>query len=215
MSDSSRILREDDPEHAVLLAQGWTVTHRSWGARLVLAGDADLGPMVEAAAAAQAAGYELRRLVGTDMIALRSLDEQVAPDFPDTPASHHDPVPTDLGTRLDDGSSLGFVAVDTEGEMVAYTWMGRLPDRWEVDRTGVAAAHRRRGLARAVKAASILATYALGARCWGTGGAGVNTASLTMNRSLGFVLEPQWHTLAPPGYPEAPLSARAAGGRPQ
>ncbi|MCI7456048.1 hypothetical protein [Actinomyces urogenitalis] len=65
MSDSSRILREDDPEHAVLLAQGWTVTHRSWGARLVLAGDADLGPMVEAVAAAQAAGYELRRLVGT------------------------------------------------------------------------------------------------------------------------------------------------------
>ena len=30
------------------------------------------------------------------------------------------------------------------------------------------------------------------------GGAGVNAGSLTVNRALGFELEPAWHALAPP-----------------
>ena len=62
----------------------------------------------------------------------------------------------------------------------------------------MAAEHRRRGLATAVKAASILATRAAGARCWGTGGAGVNAGSPAVNRALGFELEPAWHAPAPP-----------------
>lgn len=199
MSTNLRILREDDPEHAELLAQGWAITDRSWGARLTLDDDADLSALLQAVTTAEDAGYQVRRLEPSDLPALRALDEQVAPDFPSTPASRHEELPADLGDRLQSGESLGFLAW-TEGDgPVAYTWMDRLSDRWEVDRTGVVAAHRRRGLAVAVKAASVLTTYALGARCWGTGGASVNTGSLAMNRALGFVLEPQWHTLVPPG----------------
>ncbi len=199
VNEEQRILREDDPQHEVLLAQGWTVASRSWGARLVLEDDADLSRLVEAVAAVQESGYVLHRLTSDDLPALSRLDERVAPDFPDTPASRHEQVPDDLGPRLDEGSALGFLAATAQGEAVAYTWMDRLPDRWEVDRTGVAPSHRRRGLATAVKAACILATYASGARRWGTGGAAVNTGSLAMNRALGFVLEPEWHTLVPPG----------------
>lgn len=85
-----------------------------------------------------------------------------------------------------------------DGGLVAFTVLRPEPDRWEVERTAVAAGHRRRGPATAVKAASILVTRAAGARCWGTGGAGVNAGSLAVNRALGFELEPAWHALAPP-----------------
>ena len=193
-----RILREDDPQHELLVRRGWTIAHRSWGAHLTLPDHADLTALVEAVAAAQDAGYAVRPFRACDVGAVEALDAAIGPDFPATPASHHEPVPRDLAAGLADGSRTGFLATDDCGQVAAYTWMDRLPDRWEVDRTAVAAAHRRRGLATAVKAASILATYAAGARRWGTGGAGVNAGSLAMNLALGFELEPQWHTLAPP-----------------
>ena len=193
-----RIVREDDPEHARLTGLGWRVVSRSWGARLTLADDADVSALEAALAAVRRAGYAVRRLGGADLPALADLDERVGPDFPDTPASRHEPLPADLGRDLAAGRWLAFGASAPGGGLVAFTILRPEPDRWEVERTAVDAAHRRRGLATAVKAASILATRAAGARCWGTGGAGVNAGSLAVNRALGFELEPAWHALAPP-----------------
>ena len=193
-----RIVREDDPEHARLTGLGWRVVSRSWGARLTLADDADVSALEAALAAVRRAGYAVRRLGGADLPALADLDERVGPDFPDTPASRHEPLPADLAAHLGEGRWFAFGALDAAGGLVAFTILRPEPDRWEVERTAVDAAHRRRGLATAVKAASILVTRAAGARCWGTGGAGVNAGSLAVNRALGFELEPAWHALAPP-----------------
>lgn len=203
---SARFLRQDDPEHAALLAQGWTVAATSWGARLDLAGDSDLAVYDRAVGAARDAGYEVRELASTETAALVDLDTLVAPDFPDTPASHHTPLPLDLAERLARGDWRAFGAW-WRGILVALTILYRFEDRWEVDRTAVEAAHRRRGLASAVKASSILTTHAEGARRWGTGGALANEGSLAVNRTLGFHLEPAWHTLLPPAQtPETPAA---------
>lgn len=197
--DGIRILREDDPEHARLLAEGWEVVATSWGARLHLGDDADLSPLLDAVAAAQDAGYEVLRLGPADASAVAALQERVLPDYPVTPATVPDPLPEDLADLLESEQWLTFGARTAEGELVALTTLTPLPARWEVDRTAVAPEHRRRGLAKAVKALSVLTTYAMGARTWGTGGAAVNAGSLAMNRALGFELEPLWHSLRRPG----------------
>lgn len=198
--DAVRILREDSPELADLLAQGWRVVSSSWGARLTLSDDADLTIYRQAVTSAQQAGYEVRTVSPAEVGALASLDLALAPDFPATPASRHEPLPLDLADRLTSGSWLAFGAW-AGTELVAFTILYRFEGRWEVDRTAVRAPHRRRGLATAVKAASILTTYAQGARRWGTGGAAANTGSLAMNRALNFTIEEAWHTVHPPPNP--------------
>lgn len=103
-----------------------------------------------------------------------------------------------LAAHLGDGTWLAFGASAPDGGLVAFTILRPEPGRWEVERAAVDAEHRRRGLATAVKAASILATRAAGARCWGTGGAAVDAGSPAVNRALGFEFEPAWHAPAPP-----------------
>lgn len=60
-------------------------------------------------------------------------------------------------------------------------------------------AHRRRGLAAAVKAASVAAGVRAGHRLFGTGGAAVNAGSLAMNQAVGYEVTERWVTLVPPG----------------
>ena len=57
-----RIVREDDPEHDRLIARGWRIVSRSWGARLTLADGADVSALEAALDAARRAGYVVRRL---------------------------------------------------------------------------------------------------------------------------------------------------------
>lgn len=196
-ANALRILREDDPEHTRLLEAGWRVVSTSWGARLELEAGADTTVLERAVARARGAGYVVRLLGVEDLPAITVLDAMVGPDFPDTPASRHEPLPEGLDRGLAAGAWLA-VGAEHDGGLVAFTLAYPESDRYEVERTAVAPAHRGRGLAQAVKAVSILTTRAAGVRRWGTGGAGVNAASLAMNRALGFVLEPLWHTLAPP-----------------
>ena len=63
--------------------------------------------------------------------------------------------------------------------------------------TSVLATYRRRGVAQAVKAASILAFLDIGINRFSTGGAAANQASLQANQSLGYVLTERWRTYAP------------------
>lgn len=198
----ARVLREDTAEAAALQDAGWTERSRSWGARLHLADDADLTPYRDLVAAVEAHGVEVRVLGSADLPALRALDVEAAPRFPRTDGSFHTPLPEDLQARLEeeDGVAVGAFA---DGELIGFTLVFRThgaegEDRWDVDRTAVAQRRGSRGVGKAVKAASVLATHARGGRVWGTGGAEVNTAALRMNEALGFELEPLWLALVPP-----------------
>jgi hypothetical protein len=84
------------------------------------------------------------------------------------------------------------------GEVVAVTVTEPRGDRLETGFTSVHPAHRRRGLAAAVKAASVLAGIADGWAVFGTGGDAVNAGSLAMNVAVGYTIEEHWATLAPP-----------------
>ena len=198
----ARVLREDTAEAAALQDAGWTERSRSWGARLHLAYDADLTPYRDLVAAVEAHGVEVRVLGSADLPALRALDVEAAPRFPRTDGSFHTPLPEDLQARLEeeDGVAVGAFA---DGELIGFTLVFRTQGaegehRWDVDRTAVAQRRGNRGVGKAVKAASVLATHARGGRVWGTGGAEVNTAALRMNEALGFELEPLWLALVPP-----------------
>jgi predicted GNAT family acetyltransferase len=90
-----------------------------------------------------------------------------------------------------------FAALD-DGEVVAVTAIERDGERAETDFTAVARTHRRRGLAEAVKAASVLALVVEGVRVFSTGGAEENAASLAMNARLGYAVTERWLTLVPP-----------------
>ena len=70
--------------------------------------------------------------------------------------------------------------------------------RGETEFTSVHPAYRRRGLAVAVKAASITALAEDGVRIFGTGGAQVNTGSIRMNEHLGYAIEERWLSLRMP-----------------
>lgn len=177
------VLRDDDARVPVLLAEGYRVAHRSWGARLHrvdvplltgLAGDAvELGPEHDPGIAA--------------------LEAAVHDDYPGGPATA--PVLHDAAAlaALRAGGTRFFGVV--AAEVIAVTAIRRDRDRAETDFTAVARSHRRQGLAESVKAASVLALHAEGATVFGTGGADENTASLAMNARLGYAVTERWLTL--------------------
>jgi hypothetical protein len=190
-----QVLREDDPGAAVLLAGGWTVAHRSWGARLRSVDPERLRALV---AAAEALGYVIAEVGPEADAGIAALESAVREDYPGGPATApavHDPAAL---AALRAGGTRCFAALHGD-ELVAVTAIRREDDeRAETDFTSVARAHRRRGLAEAVKAASVLALAAEGARVFGTGGAEENAASLAMNARLGYAVTERWLTLVPP-----------------
>jgi len=188
------VLREDDPLAVELLAQGWTVAHRSWGARL-----REVEPDRLRALVAAAGGSSVVAEVGPEADpGIAALEAAVREDYPGGPATA--PAAHDLAALAAlraDGTR--FFAALADGAVVAVTAIRREDDeRAETDFTSVARDHRRRGLAEAVKAASVLALAAEGARVFGTGGADENAASLAMNARLGYAVTERWLTLVPP-----------------
>ncbi|RIX30561.1 GNAT family N-acetyltransferase [Amnibacterium setariae] len=187
------VLREDDSRASALLEQGWRVAHRSWGARLRAVDTALLSGLV---AAAEGAGLRVAE-AGPDADAgIAALEAAVRDDYPGGPATApalHDAAALAAlrarGTRF-------FIARDGD-EVVAITAIHRDGEHAETDFTAVARSHRRRGLAEAVKAASVLALAAEGAQVFGTGGADENAASLAMNARLGYAVTERWLTLLP------------------
>lgn len=197
------VVREDDPQAQRLLAQGWTVGARSWGARLDLGGEPVEVLRARYLRLAQVpAGYQVRALTERDVPALVRLDALTLPDYPATPATTPQALTgEEARRRLAAGWLL--VGAFAGDHLVAVSMTFPHGERWEVDRTAVLREHRRRGLATAVKAWSVVALLERGVRRLGTGGAASNAGSLAVNRALGFVLEPQWLTLYPPLYPPA------------
>ena len=190
-----RVLRVDDPAAGELLTTGWAVAHRSWAARLHVG--ERLALLAQPVAAAEAGGFRIGEAGPDADDGIAALEAVVQGDYPGGPAT----VPTrhDLAaiTALRGGGTRFFTATD-EGRVVAVTAIRQDGARAETDFTAVLPTHRRRGLAEAVKAASILALAKEGVIEFGTGGADENTASLAMNARLGYIVTERWLTLAPP-----------------
>jgi GNAT superfamily N-acetyltransferase len=185
-------MREDDARVPALIAQGWVVRHRSWGARLT---DADPGLLAALVAAARD-----HRVVEVDTrsdAAIAALEAAVREDYPGGPATAPDAHDAAALAALRAGGTRFFAVIDPSDGLVAVTAIRRDGGHAETDFTSVARAHRRRGLAEAVKAASVLALLRDGVTGFGTGGAEENAASLAMNARLGYTVTERWLTLAP------------------
>lgn len=193
----TRVLRADDPEASVLREGGWRVVAESWGARLRL-GDPpdplDLARLRGLVATAADAGYDVRELTAADRPAVAGLEAATAADYPSTPATD---APARTVDRLAELGARCFGA-RAEGRLVAVTAVLGGSERVETEFTSVAVDHRRRGLATAVKAASVLALADEGHRLFGTGGAAVNAGSLAMNAAVGYEVTERWLSLRRP-----------------
>ncbi|ACZ31789.1 GCN5-related N-acetyltransferase [Xylanimonas cellulosilytica DSM 15894] len=194
MHQEKRVLRGDTPEAHALLADGWSVIARSWGAGL-LAADVD-GERFRSAAAGGIPGLTLRELTADDVAAVLTLDAATANDYPGDIATAHAPLTPRSATP---GAARRAWGAFVDGELVAMTFVDvDGAHHAETDFTVVAAARRRRGLGTAVKAASIATLVRDGVTTLRTGGSAENAGSLAANRSLGYVVDEEWWTLAAP-----------------
>ncbi|QAY71705.1 acetyltransferase [Xylanimonas protaetiae] len=182
------MLRSDHPDAATLLTDGWSVVARSWGAGLRAAD-------VDDARFRAALVPGVRELGAGDADAVLRLDAATADDYPGDVASAHAPLTP--ATATPDGARRAWGAFDGES-LVAMTFADVAGTHAETDFTVVAASARRRGLATAVKAASVLALVAEGVATFRTGGSADNAGSLAANRALGYVVDEEWWTLAAP-----------------
>lgn len=194
MTSGVRIIRSDAPEREGLERDGWVVAARSWGAQLSAA-DCDRARL--RALVARTAGIgQVRALTADDVPAILALDAATANDYPGREATAHAPLTTSRATVGPSRRAHGIV--DADGTLVAMTFVDVEPERAEVDFTVVAARRRGLGLSTAVKAASVLDLLDSGITAIRTGGASENAAILAANRALGFEVDEEWLTLAPP-----------------
>jgi GNAT superfamily N-acetyltransferase len=188
------IVRDDDPRRAVLEQAGYTPAGESWGARLR---NPDRALLDAAVLRAAAAGLSVRELDPEYAQALCELETTNSADYPYTPATPH--TARDLaGTQnlwLEGGRVFG--ALDGE-RLVGATVIQAFEDRAETVFTSVLPDYRAKGIGQAVKAASILALLADGYTLFGTGGAGLNVASLGANEALGYTITERWRSYRPP-----------------
>lgn len=219
MEPRTETMLSTDPRRSELEAAGWRLAGESWGARLRLPDPPDLSPILGRAAAA---GFDVMELDATWIPRIVDLERLTHADYPDTPATRQpqrsERDVDDLyraGTRFfgaaNGSGSDGRVADDPVADdpvvsdrphgdraLVALTAVTPHGEYAETEFTSVDPIYRRRGLARAVKSASIVTLAGEGVRTFGTGGAQVNAASIGMNESLGYVIEERWVTLEEP-----------------
>ncbi|MBD8704554.1 acetyltransferase [Frigoribacterium sp. CFBP 13712] len=192
---ATKVMRADSPQRAELEANGWSVAARSFGARL----DADridesrLRRLVEQVAV----GVSVRPLDDRDVDAVLALDSATGGDYPGSVATRHALLDREGATPTP--ARRGFGAFGPDGELVAMTFVDVETDgdgsAAETDFTVVHRAWRRRGLAVAVKAASVLALSAEGVTRFRTGGSADNAGIIRANTVLGYVRDEEWITL--------------------
>ncbi|WP_066583959.1 acetyltransferase [Cellulomonas timonensis] len=194
MTSGVRILRSDAPERSVLERDGWVVAARSWGAQLDAA-DCDRARLGALVARATPIG-QVRALTADDVAIILALDAATANDYPGREATAHAPLTASRATVSPSRRAYGIV--DADGSLAAMTFVDIEPEHAEVDFTVVAARRRGRGLSTAVKAASVLDLLDCGVTAFRTGGSSENSAILAANRAVGFEVDEEWLTLAPP-----------------
>lgn len=188
------VLRSDDPRTRQVEADGWECIATSWGARLAL-GPADTASLTRLRRLADLAalpGYSLREAGPDDIPHVLALDALTAGDYPGGVATRHERLDAQTARALLEQGRLW--GIWSSGLLVALTATVVREDRVETEFTAVHPEHRRRGLATAVKAASVLALAQEGATLFGTGGADSNVASLAMNEAVGYRITETWHT---------------------
>jgi len=184
-----QIVRDDDPRCAELEAAGYRVVAESWGVQLY---DPDRALLDSAVLRATAAGLTIRELGPESAEALHALEKANEQDYPDTPATHHEVGDLDKTRALWPDYRV-FGAFD-RSRLVGATVI-RERDGFGATRfTSVLASYRGRGVAQAVKAASIIAFLDIGIARFTTGGAAANVGSLRANQSLGYTLTERWRT---------------------
>ncbi|MEJ3405891.1 acetyltransferase [Rathayibacter sp. YIM 133350] len=198
MLDSPIVIRADDPRRLELDQSGWWVMHRSWGAELDgwAIDQLRLRSMVEELPA----DLTIRELEAEDAGAACVLDAATLRDYPGGPATRHEPLTTE-SARVDSATRRAFGVFSADRLLIATTYIDVDPqtETAETDFTVVHPHRRGQGLGRAVKALSVLTLLKDGVTRFRSGGSSENTAMLALNRSLGYVVDEEWLTLAPPG----------------
>lgn len=187
-----QIVQEGDPRCAELEAAGYRVVAESWAVRLY---DPDRDLLESAVRRATAGGLTVRELGPESAPALHELETANQPDYPDTPATHHEV--GDLAKVRELWSANRVFGAFDGNRLVGATVIREHQGHGDTAFTSVLAPYRRRGVGQAVKAASILAFLDIGITRFSTGGAAANEASLQANQSLGYVLTERWRTYAP------------------
>jgi GNAT superfamily N-acetyltransferase len=187
-----QIVRDDDPRCAELEAAGYRVVAESWAVRLF---DPDRELLESAVRRATASGLVIRELGAESARLLHALEVANEADYPYTPATER------VVGSLEKTAGLWpehrvFGAFDGS-RLVGATVIRHHEGMGDTRFTSVLATYRRRGVAQAVKAASILAFLDLGVTRFASGGAAVNEASLQANKSLGYELAERWRTYSP------------------
>ncbi|MFC4452562.1 GNAT family N-acetyltransferase [Deinococcus sonorensis] len=194
------VVREDHADQvAFLTAAGFRNAHQSWGAHLALP-DLDLTRYDALEERLYLAGYETERLAwpapAADLASLYRLWEQGVQDAPRNPTTTPDPLsPETFRSQLQ--QEVVFL-VRWKGQPVASTRLTPTGDSVDTEHTVVDRAHRGRGLATVVKAASLGWARAEGYTRASTGGSVANLPMLRVNQRLGYRPEPMWLTWVRP-----------------
>ena len=193
MMHETQILRDNDPRCAELEAMGYILVGESWGARLILDPDQDLGEYSAAVTLALGKGIDIQELNVEFVDALLVLELINNSDYPFTPATLR-AVPTQESIRaLWRPGSLLFGAFFEETLVGAISTSGS-DEFVELDFASILREHRGKGIGKALAAAAILGWVERGIYLFGTGGAMTNDASLGTVRSLGFAIEERWRS---------------------
>ena len=190
---NTEILRDTDPRCAELESLGYTLVGESWGARLLLEPDQDLGPYLTAVNLSFGKGIDLQELNVEFAESLLGLELINNSDYPNTPATSRD-IPTIESIRaLWRPENLLFGAF-FEGRLVGAISTSRRGEIVELDFASILREHRGKGIGKALVAAAIVEWAERGIRLFGTGGAMTNEASLGTVRSLGFSIDERWRS---------------------
>ena len=184
-----QIVRDDDPRCAELEAAGYRVVAESWAVRLF---DPDRELLESAVRRATAGGLTIRELGPESAEVLHELEKANEDDYPYTPATHR--VVGDLASVRALWPEYRVFGAFDGSRLVGATAIRAHEGFGDTRFTSVLATHRRRGVAQAVKAASILAFLDIGITRFSTGGAAANVGSLRANESLGYTLTERWRT---------------------
>lgn len=189
----TEILRDSDPRCVELELSGYKMVGESWGARLHLHADDDLGIYSNAVDLALKSGVELQELGSGFANALLTLELVNNPDYPYTPATFHD-VPTIESIRALWRSGNRIFGALSDGVLVGAVCTSSKEERVEIDFASLLREYRGRGIGKALVAAAIVAWEMTGVRIFTTGGAAQNAASLGTVLSLGFTAEEKWRS---------------------
>ena len=196
LSQKFEIVRDTDPRCIELEASGYTIVGESWGARLRLNENDDLGVCWQAIDVAKERGMDIQELEPKYADALLQLELANNSDYPYTPATSRE-VPTSEAIRALWHPENRIFGAIREGVLVGAISTSHKDKIVELDFASILSHFRGIGVGKALVASAIIAWERLGIRIFATGGASINKASLGTVESLGFIVEERWRSYQP------------------